>query len=193
MNNYSDPALDLMTEALLVALSAASRETGAHSHRTAEIADTLASRLSFTPDERASLRYASLLHDIGKLTSDPAILHKCAALTAEETAHLREHVAASVEMLDRLGFPAAVVRIVAEHHEQFDGTGYPARSSGDSISRGARVFALADALDAILSDRCYRKARTYTEARAEILRCSGTQFDPLVVAAFISIPAERFQ
>jgi len=181
-----------MAEALLVALDAASHETGAHSTRTAEIADTLASRLNFSPDERASLRYASLLHDIGKLTSDPAILHKCAALTAEETAHLREHVAASVEMLSRLGFPAAVVRVVAEHHEQFDGSGYPARSSGDSISRGARVFALADALDAILSDRCYRKARSYTEARAEILRCSGSQFDPVVVAAFLSIPAARF-
>ncbi len=181
-----------MTNALTVALSAASHETGAHSTRTAEIADTLASHLSFTPDERAALNYASLLHDVGKLTSDPAILHKPGALTPSETSHLREHVAASVEILERLQFPAAVRRIVAEHHEQFDGSGYPRGLRGDDICRGARVFAVADTLDAILSDRCYRKARPYTEARAEILRCSGTQFDPVVVAAFLSIPAARF-
>ena len=101
---------------------------------------------------------------------------------------MRQHCAHGYEMVRKIPFLYEEPEIIYAHHETFDGTGYPRALRGEEIPLGARIFAIADTLDAITSDRPYRKARSYAEAYAEILRCSGTQFDPCLVAAFLHIP-----
>jgi HD-GYP domain-containing protein (c-di-GMP phosphodiesterase class II) len=103
---------------------------------------------------------------------------------------MREHCARGYQMLRKIPFLSAAAEIVFAHQEHYDGSGYPSGSRGSGIPIGARIFAIADTLDAITSDRPYRKARDFDAARGEILRCSGTQFDPAVVEVFLKIPNE---
>jgi HD-GYP domain-containing protein (c-di-GMP phosphodiesterase class II) len=121
------------------------------------------------------------------------ILRKPGSLTSDEQDMMHEHCTRGYNMLRKIPFLAEAAEIVYSHQEYYDGSGYPNRLKGNEIPVGARIFAVADALDAITSDRPYRKAMSFDAARKEILRCSGTQFDPAVVEVFLKIPNELWQ
>jgi putative nucleotidyltransferase with HDIG domain len=130
----------------------------------------------------------AFLHDIGKMAIPDAILAKPGKLTSEEQAVMREHCVRGYAILRKIPFLEHAAEIVLSHQEHYDGSGYSRGLKGDEIPIGARVFAIADALDAITSNRPYRNAKPFAEARREIERCSGTQFDPAIVAVFRELP-----
>jgi putative nucleotidyltransferase with HDIG domain len=132
----------------------------------------------------------AFLHDIGKMAIPDEILRKPAALTPGEQEIMREHCTRGFNILRKIPFLSEAAEIVFCHQEHFDGSGYPSGLRGGEIPIGARIFAVADTLDAITSDRPYRRASSFDIARQEILRCSGTQFDPAVVEVFLKIPNE---
>ncbi len=134
----------------------------------------------------------AFLHDIGKIATPDTVLLKPGKLDAREIEIMREHCERGYEMVRKIPFLREASEIVYAHQESFDGRGYPRGLAGDEIPLGARIFAIADTLDAITSDRPYRRGRSFAEARNEILRCSGTQFDPALVAVFLRIPLERW-
>ena len=135
----------------------------------------------------------AFLHDIGKTAIPDHILLKPGKLTMEERKIMREHCTRGYEILRKIPFLAGAAEIVYCHQEHFDGRGYPSALKGSEIPIGARIFSVADALDAITSDRPYRMARSFEEAREEIRRCSGTQFDPEVVEVFLKLPSQLWQ
>jgi putative nucleotidyltransferase with HDIG domain len=139
------------------------------------------------------LERGALLHDIGKAGVPASILNKPGALTAVEREIVREHPILGYKMIEGLGFLEEAGEIVLCHHERFDGAGYPHGLAGRSIPLSARVFALVDTLDAITSDRPYRKGRRFEEASREIRRASGGQFDPALVDVFLSIPVSAWR
>jgi HD-GYP domain-containing protein (c-di-GMP phosphodiesterase class II) len=134
------------------------------------------------------LSLGALAHDLGKIFIPGGVLHKEGSLTAEEWAAVRQHPLDGARLLAGVAACEAVCRVAAEHHERWDGRGYPAGLRGDRIDFNARVVAVADAFDAMTSVRPYRPAAGYAEAAAELERCAGTQFDPEVVRAFLSTP-----
>jgi putative nucleotidyltransferase with HDIG domain len=133
----------------------------------------------------------ALLHDIGKIGIPDAILRKPGPLTEEEWTIMRQHPRIGYEMLKQIDFLKQAVPIILHHHERFDGRGYPAGLAEDQIPLGARIFAVADTYDAITSDRPYRKGRSHATAVEEVRKGCGTQFDPLVVEALLSLPEEE--
>ncbi|MGH9520314.1 MAG: HD-GYP domain-containing protein, partial [Terriglobales bacterium] len=135
---------------------------------------------------------ASYLHDIGKLGIPDAILNKPGPLTEPELAIMRTHVQIGFDLVSQVHSLLPAADLVLAHQEHFDGRGYPRGLSGEAIPRDARVFAVADALDAMTSDRPYRSRISFAEARREIVRQSGRQFDPQVVEAFLAIPSDRW-
>jgi HD-GYP domain-containing protein (c-di-GMP phosphodiesterase class II) len=137
--------------------------------------------------ELTDIEWGAMLHDIGKIGVPDRILLKPAKLTPEEWTIMRRHAAIGFSMLSRIDFLATAAKVVGDHHERFDGTGYPHGKVGQDIYIGARIFAVADTLDAITSDRPYRKGTSFQNAIEEIARCSGTQFDPEVVKAFLDL------
>jgi putative nucleotidyltransferase with HDIG domain len=179
-------------EALVAALDAREHETFSHSLRVRSYTRYLARGAGFPPALMPSLEQAALLHDIGKVAVADAILLKPAKLTAEEWVEMRKHSVAGDEILKRVPFLRPASAIVRHHHERFDGTGYPDGLKGAEIPLGARLFAVADTLDAMTSDRAYRKAPGFEAARAEIQRCSGQQFDPHIVDVFLKIPTAKW-
>ena len=136
----------------------------------------------------ASLEQGALLHDIGKIAVADAILLKPAKLSPEEWIEMRKHPIAGNDILKRVPFLHPASAIVRHHHERFDGTGYPDALKGAQIPLGARLFTVADTLDAMTSDRTYRKGPGFDAARTEIHRYSGKQFDPHIVERFLRIP-----
>src|SRR3712207_3092700 len=139
-----------------------------------------------------SLEFGSLLHDIGKIGVPDAILRKPAKLTEEEWVLMREHPLHGQKILRGIEFLEGAAKVVAQHHEKWDGTGYPAGLRGEEIDLNARIFAVADAFDAMTSDRVYRRGRGYEDAVAELEAHSGRQFDPQVIAAFMRVPREEW-
>ncbi|HVF88757.1 MAG TPA: HD domain-containing phosphohydrolase, partial [Blastocatellia bacterium] len=131
-------------------------------------------------------------HDIGKIGVPDAILLKRGALTEEEWSYMRRHVEYGSQILNGIDFLSGASQIVAEHHERYDGSGYPSRLEGDRICLGARIFAVADAVDAITSNRPYRKGRPIEAAADELAHCAGKQFDPEVVKAFLTVPLDSW-
>jgi putative nucleotidyltransferase with HDIG domain len=176
-------------EALVGALDAREHETFSHSLRVRAYARYLARRAGFPPALLPSLEQGALLHDIGKIAVTDAILLKPAKLTAEEWVEMRKHSSAGDEMLKRVPFLRPASAIVRHHHERFDGTGYPDSLKAAEIPLGARLFTVADTLDAMTSDRAYRKAPGVDAARTEIQKHSGKQFDPHIVELFLKIPS----
>lgn len=176
-------------EALVAALDAREHETFSHSLRVRAYTRYLARRAGYPPALLPSLEQGALLHDIGKIAVADAILLKPAKLTAEEWVEMRKHPAAGDEILKRVPFLRPASAIVRHHHERFDGTGYPDALKAAEIPLGARLFTVADTLDAMTSDRAYRKAPGFDAARAEIQRHSGKQFDPHIVELFLKIPS----
>lgn len=184
---------DVTLEALGDALDLKDSETEGHSKRVTAYTIALARAMGIAPAEIKIIARGAFLHDIGKMAIPDEILRKPGSLTAEEQAVMREHCARGYHMLRKIPFLAGAAEIVFCHQEHYDGTGYPSGLRGREIPVGARIFAVADTLDAITSDRPYRKARSFDAAREEILRCSGTQFDPAVVEVFLKIPNELWQ
>ena len=184
---------DVTLEALGDALDLKDSETEGHSKRVTAYAIALARAMGIPPEEIKVIARGAFLHDIGKMAIPDEILRKPGKLTPEEQELMREHCSRGYNMLRKIPFLAGAAEIVFCHQEHYDGKGYPNRLSGREIPIGARIFAVADALDAITSDRPYRKAHGFAEAREEILQCSGTQFDPAVVEVFLKIPDELWQ
>jgi diguanylate cyclase (GGDEF)-like protein len=158
--------------------------TGSHSDRVASLSAQIAEQLGLSPDEIELTRLAGSLHDLGKLAIPEEILRKPASLTDAERLVLERHPQIGYRMLESLGVDP-IADWVLHHHERWDGTGYPDGLAGERIPLGARIIFVADAFDAMTSDRLYRPALSVDEAVAETERCAGTQFDPEIVNAFL--------
>ncbi len=155
-----------------------------HSFRVSVYATRIAAQMGFSSEEIEDVRAAALLHDLGKLEVSRDILYKAASLTAEEFDHVKKHVDYGVQMLEPVGGPLSrVIPIILAHHDKFDGKGYRP-TQGEEIPLAARILSVADAYDAMTSDRPYRKATSTFEAKETVLRQAGTDFDPRVVDAF---------
>jgi len=181
---------DVTLEALGDALDLKDSETQGHSKRVTAYTIALARAMGIVPDDIKVIARGAFLHDIGKMAIPDEILRKPGKLSPEEQEVMREHCARGYQMLRKIPFLSEAAEIVFTHQEHYDGSGYPSKLSGAAIPIGARIFAVADTLDAITSDRPYRMARTFDAAREEIIRCSGTQFDPAVVEVYLRIPNE---
>jgi HD-GYP domain-containing protein (c-di-GMP phosphodiesterase class II) len=143
-------------------------------------------------EQTRSLEFGSLLHDIGKIGVPDAILRKPGALDEGEWVKMREHPLHGQRILRGIEFLEGAARVVAQHHEKWDGSGYPLGLRDEEIDLNARIFAVADAFDAITSDRVYRRGRTYEEAAVELNDFAGRQFDPVVVRAFHRVPRQEW-
>jgi len=181
---------DITLEALGDALDLKDSETEGHSKRVTAYTIALARAMGVAPSEIRVIARGAFLHDIGKMAIPDEILRKPGPLTAQEQQIMREHCTRGYLILRKIPFLSEAAEIVFSHQEHYDGSGYPGGLRESQIPTGARIFAVADALDAITSDRPYRKARSFDAARHEILRCSGTQFDPAVVDVFLTMPSE---
>jgi HD-GYP domain-containing protein (c-di-GMP phosphodiesterase class II) len=180
-----------MTDVLVRALEARGGETGPL-RRLADATLAVAGRLEVSPTQREALELGALLHDIGEIRTPEAVLQKAGPLTAEERRVMIQHPAWGVEILETVPLLTPALDVVGAHHERFDGGGYPNGLRAESIPFTARIFAVADALDAMTHDRSYRPARPLTEALEELRREGGKQFDPRVVEAALAIPAEQW-
>jgi putative nucleotidyltransferase with HDIG domain len=176
-------------EALGGALDLKDAETEGHSKRVTAYTIAIAKEMRVESALLPQIARAAFLHDIGKMAIPDHILRKPGPLTPEEREVMRTHCEIGYNMVTRIPFLREVAEIVLSHQEYFDGTGYPRGLSGEEIPLGARIFAVADALDAMISDRAYRKALPISHAQEEIQRCSGTQFDPRVVEVFLKMPS----
>jgi putative nucleotidyltransferase with HDIG domain len=181
---------DVTLEALGDALDLKDSETEGHSKRVTAYTIALARAMGIPPADIKIIARGAFLHDIGKMAIPDEILRKPGKLTPEEQEVMREHCSRGYQMLRKIPFLSEAAEIVFTHQEHYDGSGYPSALKGPDIPVGARIFAVADTLDAITSDRPYRVARTFDAAREEIIRCSGTQFDPAVVEVYLKIPNE---
>jgi HD-GYP domain-containing protein (c-di-GMP phosphodiesterase class II) len=182
---HEDPYLEF-SEALAETLDAREHETGLHSKRVACHTLVLARRFSSDNAVLQQVYWGGLLHDIGKIGIPDVILLKHGALNPEEWKVMHTHPAIGHRILSKLPFLTAAAEIVLHHEERFDGTGYPDGLRGEQISWWARLFAVIDTLDAITSDRPYRKGMPFAVAQQEIVKMSGTQFDPRAVEAFLA-------
>ncbi|MCD4750803.1 MAG: response regulator [Thermoanaerobaculales bacterium] len=188
-----DLAYDMTLAALSSAVDAREVSTGDHSRRVTRMSNALAEELGLDRVERKHLSRGALLHDIGKIGISDAVLLKTGKLTADEMAIMQQHPEIGYRILEPIRFLARAMLIVRYHHENFDGSGYPYGLSGDAIPRGARIFSVVDALDAMTSTRTYRKAMDLDAAIGELDRCSGSQFDPEVVDALHAVGRERIE
>jgi len=182
MTDLEEHALGTL-QALASAVDAKDSYTAQHALNVAEYATTLCQHLSDC--DKDLVEQAALLHDIGKIGIDDAILMKSAALTPLEFKVITEHPGIGANIIETVPFLQHVVPVVRHHHERWDGQGYPDGLTGTDIPWLARVLAVADAFDAMTSDRPYRRAMTMADARQEIIRSRGIQFDPEVADAFI--------
>jgi putative nucleotidyltransferase with HDIG domain len=175
-------------EALGGALDAKDAETEGHCQRVTAFTITIARSMGVDKGLLRHIARGAFLHDIGKMGVPDSILTKPGPLTAEERNIMRKHCEIGFSVLERIPFLKEAAEIVLSHQECFDGSGYPRGLKGEQIPIGARIFAVADTLDAMISDRPYRKALPISAARAEIEKYSGKQFDPKVVEVFLSHP-----
>src|SRR5437868_2547221 len=168
-------------EALALAIEAKDETTGEHLQRVRVYSMELAKELGLTGDETEALQAASVLHDIGKLAVPEHIISKPGRLTPEEFEKMKIHPIVGAEILERVNFPYPVVPIVRAHHEKWDGTGYPYGLAGEQIPIGARILSAVDCLDALASDRQYRRALPLDQAMSRVAADAGKAFDPRVV------------
>jgi putative nucleotidyltransferase with HDIG domain len=182
-----------LLEGLISALDYRDSETQWHSRRVSLYARRLAQQLLIVEPDLTVVEHGALLHDIGKIGIRDEVLLKPGPLDQKEWALMKEHPELGWKLLQRVDYLRPASEIVLQHQEKWDGAGYPAGLSGDRIVIGARIFHVVDTLDAITSDRPYRKARPFADARAELVRCRGSQFDPAVVDAFLAVPAEEWE
>jgi len=183
--NYLQRQTEDALKAMMRAIDERDNETFDHSERVSQLAKEIGKALDMPPAELDVLVPAALLHDLGKIGMAGAILFKPDLLTAEERLQAQKHAAIGGELLSKFPLFEKGASLVRHHHERYDGGGYPDKLKGDQIPLGARIIAVADSFRAMTEDRPYRKALGKDEALAEIFRCSGTQFDPLVVQALM--------
>jgi HD-GYP domain-containing protein (c-di-GMP phosphodiesterase class II) len=187
-------AYDGTLRSLVGALDARDSETAGHSERVAELTMAIAAEMGIPrgTDEWRQIGWGALLHDVGKIAIPDHILRKPGRFNEEEWETMRTHPRAGYDILMAVDFLAPSAELVYGHHERYDGQGYPRGLAGEQIPLGSRIFMVADAFDAMTTDRVYRPALPAEEALAEILRHSGAQFDPTVVRAFLAVYQERF-
>jgi response regulator RpfG family c-di-GMP phosphodiesterase len=183
----------LTLKALVQALETRDFETHGHSERVVTFSLRLGYEIGLDKDALRNLELGALLHDIGKIGVPDAILRKPAALNEEEWNKMKLHPQHGQKILRNISFLEGAAQLVAQHHERWDGTGYPYGLRGEDIDISARIFAVVDAFDAMISDRVYRRGRPYKDAVAELERHAGTQFDPMVVEAFKNVPPEDWE
>jgi putative nucleotidyltransferase with HDIG domain len=183
---------DVTLEAMGDALDLRDAETQGHSKRVTAYTVALAREMRLSAAELKVIARGAFLHDIGKIAIPDSILLKPGKLTPDEMAVMREHCQRGYEMVRKIPFLDEAAEIVYAHQEAYNGSGYPRGLRGEEIPLGARIFAIADTLDAMTSDRPYRKGLSFPEATAEIKRCQGTQFDPGIVEVFLSLPVETW-
>jgi putative nucleotidyltransferase with HDIG domain len=183
-----EKSYDITLEALGDALDAKDAETEGHSRRVTAYTIAIARKMGLSKEDISVIARGAFLHDIGKMAIPDAILRKPGKLTEEEMAIMMEHCYLGYKIISRIPFLAEAAEIVYSHQERFDGLGYPRGLKGEEIPLGARIFAIADTLDAMRSDRVYRKAQSIEAARKEIELWSGRQFDPDIVKVFLEMP-----
>ncbi len=183
-----EQSYDDTLEALGSALDLRDAETEGHCQRVTAFTICIAKLMNVPSEYLPILARAAFLHDIGKMAIPDGVLRKPGPLDDAEKTIMRTHCEIGYNMLIRIPFLRDAAEIVLAHQEFYDGTGYPRGLSGEAIPLGARIFAVADALDAMISDRPYRRALSLEHAREEIRRCAGTQFDPKVVEVFFAVP-----
>lgn len=188
--NSLEDAYRSTLKALTAALETRDSETHGHSERVVTYSLRLGREYGLTAEQMKALEFGSLLHDIGKIGVPDLILRKPAKLTEEEWVLMREHPLHGQQILRGIEFLEGPARVVAQHHEKWDGSGYPLGLQGEDIDVCARIFAVADAFDAITSDRVYRRGKSYQAAADELDEWAGRQFDPKVVEAFHRVPQQ---
>ncbi|MEQ8843033.1 MAG: HD-GYP domain-containing protein [Acidimicrobiales bacterium] len=193
-NDSAQEAAECMMQ-IVSRLTAHDRLTRGHTERVRAYTDLIAAEMELLPEERLKLQWAALLHDIGKLTVPSDVLNKRAKLSDREWKRLQTHPAEGWKMVQPMrGWLGEWARGARDHHERWDGTGYPRGTNGTEISRAGRIISVADAFDVMTSVRAYKTAMDHDDARAELAACAGTQFDPDVVRAFLSaslVPKNR--
>jgi putative two-component system response regulator len=178
-------------EALVHALEAKDRYTAGHSRRVTQYSLAIGKALNLGPEQMDDLRWGALLHDVGKISIDPAVQNKTGQLTSEEYQYMMTHAMVGAGIVKPIASPG-MVDIIVHHHDHYDGSRTGQLQRGDCIPMGARIVALADSYDAMTSDRPYRKAQSVETAVSELGRCSGTQFDPQITSVFLNLPSLAF-
>lgn len=184
---------DMTLEALGDALDLKDAETEGHSRRVTAFTIAIAKAMGLPPEDIPMIARGAFLHDIGKLAIPDAILRKPGKLTPEETATMQEHCYKGYQIVKKIPFLADACDIIYSHQERYDGTGYPRGLKAKEIPLGARIFSVADTLDAMTVDRPYRQKQSFQAARDEIKRWSGRQFDPDVVQIFLEMPEKLWE
>jgi putative nucleotidyltransferase with HDIG domain len=179
------------TRAMVAAIDARDPYTRVHSVSVAAYAEAIGRRMGLSAPVLASLRKAALLHDIGKIGVPDAILTKPGPLTADEYDTVKRHPEIAIEILGHLSFLEEQLPLILHHHERYDGRGYPSGLVGERIPIGARILAVADALDTMFSPRTYKPAYQLDQVRAELIAGSGRQFDPAVIQATLALLDEQ--
>jgi putative nucleotidyltransferase with HDIG domain len=183
-----------MILSLVAAVEAHDHGTRGHAERVRIYTDLLADELKLYPPDRDRLRWAALLHDVGKLEVPVSVLNKPGPLDPRELEIVRRHPEDGARLTQPLhAWLGQWAAAIGEHHERFDGRGYPRGASGSEISLGARVIAVADCYETMTAARPYHKPKTSAEARRELVRCTSTQFDPTIVQAFLEVPVGRLR
>lgn len=190
ITHHIDTAYLVTLEAFVSAIDAREHEVGNHSLRVTEYSLIIGNACGVKGRDIVDLYCGALLHDIGKIGVPDAVLLKTGPLTPEERAVMHKHPEIGFRIIGHIGYFARAAEIIRTHHEHFDGTGYPRGLKGEDIPHGARVFAVADALDALTVARPYRKALSFEDAQEEILRSARTIYDPSVVEAFFKAADE---
>ena len=174
-------------KSLVFSLEDKDKYIAGHSRRVTDIAMTIGKKIGLRSDELEDLQWAALLHDVGKIAVNQAILKKPGKLSSEEYRHIMIHTQVGPRIVKKVANDS-IVKSIRHHHDRYDGKGPYQNTRGESIPIGARILAVADALDAMTSERPYRKALTLEQAISEIKKCAGSQFDPVIVDVLIKIP-----
>ncbi|MPM76389.1 3'3'-cGAMP-specific phosphodiesterase 3 [bioreactor metagenome] len=179
------------TKTLIAVINAKDKYTYGHVERVVYYCTLLARKMKLVDTDKKRLIFSAYLHDIGKINISEQILMKTEPLNEEEWEILKNHPQNAVEILKNIGSLNEMIPIVLHHHEKYNGTGYPDKLKGEEIDYLARMLTVADSFDAMTSMRPYQAKKTFDQAISELIRCSGTQFDPEIVKAFISAIQER--
>lgn len=189
--NYSDNQNCLeFAKVLAYTLEEKDPYTSGHSERVCYYSDFISKRLSFSPKERNELQIASYLHDIGKIGISNRFINKKGTLSPTDWAIIKQHTKKSIELLIPLNLSPNILAYIQYHHERYDGTGYPDGLIGEQIPLGARIIAISDSYDSMTSDRPYRKPLTNGDAKNELVKNAGKQFDPTLVSLFLDVLKE---
>jgi putative two-component system response regulator len=164
--------------------------TSGHSERVCYYSDFISKRLSFSPKDRSELQIASYLHDIGKIGISNRFINKKGTLTPTDWAIIKQHTKKAIELLIPLNLSSNILSYIQHHHERYDGTGYPDGLAGEQIPLGARIIAISDSYDSMTSDRPYRRPLNNGDAKSELMKNAGKQFDPKLVSLFLDVLRE---